>query len=236
LKVAIHQPQYFPWPRYIHKIMAADVFVYLDTVQFSKNGLQNRNQIKTANGAAWLTIPVKHHFGQKLNEIEVADTHCTSKHWKTLQANYSRTPGFVRWKADLESLLTARYNVLVDVAVASTEWMLDKLAVRTQRMKASNLNKIEGESSQLVASICRELEADVYLTGTGAFAYLQTNDFSAINCQIQAQHWTAFEYEQANQKAGFVDDLSTLDLLLNCPDSAALHINEAGSWLPIATP
>jgi len=215
--------------------MAADVFVYFDTVQFSKNGLQNRNQIKTANGASWLTIPVKHQFGQKLSEVEVADPTCTAKHWKTLQANYSRTPGLVKWKAELETLLTARYNMLIDVAVASTDWMLDKLGVKTKRIRASNLTNIEGEASHLVASICSELGADNYLTGTGAFAYLQAEDFSAINCGILAQGWRSFEYQQANTKAGFVNDLSTLDLLLNCPDSAALLISEAGSWSPIAT-
>ena len=37
----------------------ADVFVYLDTVQFEKNSFINRNKIKTPQGVLWLTIPVK---------------------------------------------------------------------------------------------------------------------------------------------------------------------------------
>ena len=32
--VAVHQPNYVPWPGYFHKLAHADVFVYLDSVQY----------------------------------------------------------------------------------------------------------------------------------------------------------------------------------------------------------
>ncbi|MBI3637246.1 MAG: WbqC family protein, partial [Candidatus Rokubacteria bacterium] len=47
MKVAIHQPHYLPWLGYLAKWAAADVFIVLDTVQYEKNGWQNRNRIKT---------------------------------------------------------------------------------------------------------------------------------------------------------------------------------------------
>ncbi|MCK7503766.1 MAG: WbqC family protein [Desulfobacterales bacterium] len=56
--VAIHQPQYLPWLGYFDKMLKADVFCYLDTVQYKKNEWQNRNRIKTAQGWQWLTVPV----------------------------------------------------------------------------------------------------------------------------------------------------------------------------------
>jgi hypothetical protein len=56
--VAIHQPQYLPWLGYFDKMLAADLFCYLDCVQFKKNEWQNRNRIKTAQGWQWLTVPV----------------------------------------------------------------------------------------------------------------------------------------------------------------------------------
>jgi hypothetical protein len=48
--VAIHQPQYLPWLGYFDKMLKADVFCYLDNVQYKKNEWQNRNRIKTAQG------------------------------------------------------------------------------------------------------------------------------------------------------------------------------------------
>ena len=228
MKVAIHQPQYFPWPPYVHKVLSADIFVYLDSVQFSKNGVQNRNQIKTAQGPLWLTIPVRNHLGQLLRDTRVAEPGATRKHWKTIKTSYARTPGFARWQNELESLLDRDAEFLLDAAIASTEWMLNKLNVRAERIKASELDGIGGEASQLVASICGALRATSYLTGTGALAYLDERDFAEIGCEVMVQQWQPFTYEQVNGE--FVPDLSTLDLLLNSPDAAAELIDTAGSW------
>jgi hypothetical protein len=228
VKIAIHQPQYFPWPPYVHKVMSADIFVYLDTVQFSKNGVQNRNQIKTAQGPQWLTVAVKQELGQSILDTPIANTNATVKHWKTLQANYARTPGFQRWKDELHALLHQQYLTLDEVAIASTEWMIDKLGINNKRLRASAIAGIHGRASELVASICEVLQGDRYLTGTGALAYLQTEDFKRIDCEVLVQRWQSFTYQQPH--GDFTPDLSTLDLLLNEPDKAAELIASAGSW------
>lgn len=228
MKIAIHQPQYFPWPPYVHKVMSADIFVYLDTVQFSKNGVQNRNQIKTSRRAQWLTVAVKHELGQSILDTKLADVNVTIKHWKTLQANYARTPGFQRWKDELHDLLHQEFRTLDEIAIASTEWMIDKLGINNKRLRASEIPKTHGRASELVASICEALEGDRYLTGTGALAYLQADDFKRIDCEVLVQRWQPFSYRQPH--GDFVPDLSTLDLLLNDPDNAADLIRAAGSW------
>jgi hypothetical protein len=228
VKIAIHQPQYFPWPPYVHKVMSADIFVYLDTVQFSKNGVQNRNQIKTAQGPQWLTVAVKQELGQSILDTPIANANATVKHWKTLQANYARTPGFQRWKDELHALLHQQYLTLDEVAIASTEWMIDKLGINNKRLRASAIAGIHGRASGLVASICEVLQGDRYLTGTGALAYLQTEDFKRIDCEVLVQRWQSFTYQQPH--GDFTPDLSTLDLLLNEPDKAAELIASAGSW------
>ena len=230
MKVAIHQPQYFPWPPYVHKVMSADIFVYLDTVQFSKNGLQNRNQIRNSQGALWLTIPVKQKLGQSIRETEIADQRSSMKHFKTLQSAYAHTAGFERWRDELETLLAREYEVLVDLSIGSTNWILEKLGVTTQLVRASDMSGIEGESSALVASICKALSADTYLTGTGALAYLDAKDFAAIGCDVEVQTWQPLEYTQVVSGDRFIPDLSTLDLLLNRPDDAATLISAAGGW------
>jgi len=228
VKVAIHQPQYFPWPPYVHKVLSADIFVYLDSVQFSKNGVQNRNQIKTAQGPLWLTIPVRNHLGQLLRDTRVAEPGATRKHWKTIRTSYARTPGFARWQTELKSLLDRDREFLLAPAIESTEWMLSKLDVRTERIKASEIDGTSGEASKLIASICSALRATSYLTGTGALAYLNERDFAEIGCEVMVQRWKPFTYDQTGTE--FVPDLSTLDLLLNCPDQAAEMIKVAGSW------
>jgi WbqC-like protein family len=73
MRVAIHEPQYLPWLPYLAKADVCDVFAYLDNVQFQKNDLQNRDHIKTAQGARWLTVPVNASLGQRVRETRIAD-------------------------------------------------------------------------------------------------------------------------------------------------------------------
>jgi hypothetical protein len=42
MRVAIHQPNFFPWYPYFEKILRADIFVILQNCQFEKNNFQNR--------------------------------------------------------------------------------------------------------------------------------------------------------------------------------------------------
>lgn len=213
--------------------MSADLFVYFDTAQFSKNGLQNRNQIKTASGPGWLTLPVKQGLGQAINEMRLAQPAVLPKHFRTIQMNYAGRPGFVRWQAELAALLERPRVLLYDILYAATEWMLGKLEISTERIEAGSLPVADLAKSELIASMCESLGATEYLTGTGALAYLNPADFSRIGCKIRVQTWTAFEYPQAHPKLGFVPGLSTLDLLLNCPDTAKSLIASAGGWRPL---
>ena len=59
--VSIHQPNYLPWLGFFDKIKRSDLFVIFDDVQFprGKKHFGHRNQIKTPNGAKWLSVPIK---------------------------------------------------------------------------------------------------------------------------------------------------------------------------------
>ena len=45
--ISIHQPVYLPWLGFFEKVISSEKFVFLDDVQFEKNGFQNRNKIRT---------------------------------------------------------------------------------------------------------------------------------------------------------------------------------------------
>src|SRR5829696_3796305 len=93
--VAIHQPQYLPYLGFFHKLYHCDLFVALDNVQFQKNGVQNRNKIKTSQGWQWLTVPVLHDFGQLIQAVQISpNVPWQRKHWSTLVSNYGRAPFF----------------------------------------------------------------------------------------------------------------------------------------------
>ena len=95
MRVAIHQPQYLPWLGYLAKWAAADVFVFLDTVQYEKYGWQNRNRIRTPDGAHWLTVPVHAHLGMPIVDVAVDTTQpCRTRHLRAIEHAYTRAPHF----------------------------------------------------------------------------------------------------------------------------------------------
>ncbi len=71
--VSIHQPQYLPWLPYFSKINISDVFVFLDNVQFQKNGLQNRNELKNSSGRFWVTVPISVKLGDTICNVEIVN-------------------------------------------------------------------------------------------------------------------------------------------------------------------
>src|SRR2546430_8973768 len=55
----ISQPRFFPGLHYLHRMMVTDVFVVLDTVQFTPRHEENRAKLKGPQGPQWLTVPVR---------------------------------------------------------------------------------------------------------------------------------------------------------------------------------
>ena len=82
--VSIHQSQFLSWTPLYFKILSSDFFVTLDDVQFQKNGVQNRNLIKTPQGTSWITIPVKHDLNTKINQVAIDSNFNCKKLLKTI--------------------------------------------------------------------------------------------------------------------------------------------------------
>lgn len=102
--IAVHQPNYFPWLGYFRKIAAADTFVFLDDVQFSKNSYINRVQIADATGPRWLTIPVSVHLGMRIDQVKPARADWRTAHLSGLRNAYRGAACFRAVWPDVEAL------------------------------------------------------------------------------------------------------------------------------------
>lgn len=95
--VAIHQPNFFPWLGYFDKIARADIFLFLDDVQFPKTGGVWSNRVKLLIGgeARWVTAAVARNFNgtRTIREMKfLADNLWRDKVLKGLVTNYRRHP------------------------------------------------------------------------------------------------------------------------------------------------
>lgn len=128
-----HQPVYLPWLGLFHKIALADAFVYLDTVQYLKKDWNNRNKIKTANGPAWLTVPVRtsRRFDQRLTEVEINNQEdWRHKHWRSFELSYGKARYWSRYAPFLHDLYSREWTHLNALNEAMFRYLLEALGLR----------------------------------------------------------------------------------------------------------
>ena len=216
MKAAIHQPQYWPGLRFFAKKLAADLFIYLDDVQFEKRGFQSRNRIRTARGWQYLSVPVltKGRFSQKINEVEIDNSRpWREEHLLAIKLNYARASFFREYLPGLEALYSRDYRLLMEVSMATVGFMRDALGVGKPIVFSSSA-KMEETSNARLISLCKGACVDEYLSGVGAREYLDEQAFTRAGIKVSWQEFKVKEYPQAFP--GFVPDMSALDLVLNC--------------------
>lgn len=215
MRAAIHQLQYWPGLRFFAKMRAADLFIYLDDVQYEKREFQNRNRIRTPRGWQYLTAPVvsKGRFSQKINEVELDEPAAwLPDHLQAIKMNYARAPFFKEYLPAIEELYSRDYRLLADLAIATMDLLKEGFGIKTP-VKFSSEYKVEEASSARLAKLCAAAGADEYLSGAGAKAYLDPNAFGYSGIKLSWQEFSPRPYPQAFP--GFEPDMSALDLLLN---------------------
>jgi hypothetical protein len=231
--VAIHQPNFFPWLGYFDRMEASDMFVLLDHVQFERRNYQNRMMIRLEDEARWLTVPVVQ-LSQKESIIDKRvdnPAEPSGPRWwgpnsfNTLRYAYRKAPYFETYAPRLREIFEARWDRLVDLNIATLDFMREALEIATPMVRSSTL-PVEGQRSGLLLNICRHVGASAFLGGMGGSrTYLDNEAFSAANMGVK---WQAFRHPTYPQSgaAPFIKGLSGLDLLFNCgPRSAEIFRN-----------
>lgn len=213
--VAIHQPQFMPWIGYIDKIDRADIFVYLDNVQFRKNEFQNRNKIKTCNGWQWLTAPVTYRFPQRINEVRLNNTiNWKKKHLMTIETNYRKSPYFDDIFPMIQDLYSIEYEYLYKLNIDCIGMILRFLNIDKETIRASEIDGLREEPSLRLIDICKHLNADTYLAGGAGKGYMDLSAFKAHGIEVIFQDFNHPVYPQLYGE--FLPFMSCLDLLFNC--------------------
>lgn len=217
--VGIHQLHYLPWLRYFEKIAASDVFIVLDNIQFNKNGWQNRNRIKSAQGPVLLTVPVYEREGQRLDEVRVLrDSRWRKKQARTVMQSYGRAPYFRLYAEFFEQIYGRDWDLLNELNRRMLDYFLAELAIPTRIVYASDLD-VPGIATERLINLVHAVGGTHYYSGShAADAYLDKAAFERAGVGLVLQHWVAPVYPQLHGE--FVPDLAILDLLMNCgPDS-----------------
>lgn len=221
--VAVHQPQYIPWLGYFDKIDRADAFVFLDTVQFKKNEFQNRNRIKGANGAQWLTVPVFQRHGQRISEVAINNADkWRKKHIMALTSCYGKAPFFDEYFGAFEELLSREWDELSPLNMETVRLIASMLDIETVFHTASELGDFPEERDMRLVRIVRELGGDTYIAGAGGREYMDTSVYADSGVEVVFQDYSHPSYPQLFGE--FEPYLSVIDLLFNAGESSLNYI------------
>lgn len=224
--VAIHQPQYMAWGGYFHKMDAADVFVFLDTVQYKKNEYQNRNLIKGPTGPQWLTVPVLYRFGQAIREVPInAAVPWAKKHLAAIVSCYGRAPHFDRYIGEFERLYAGSYVTVAEVSMATARMVARLLGLRTELAVASGLGPVNDQRDRRLAEIVKLVGGDTYLSGSGGRGYINEDIFNEEGIRLVFQEFSAPVYPQLFGE--FAPNLSIADLMFNVGPGAIDYLRGA---------
>lgn len=193
MRIVIHQPNFLPRLKVLQKLASADIWVVLDTTQFSAYEWQNRARIVPAHGNYgdfWLTLPVHRCNGRRtvIRDVKIVEPYRTPERMRrTLLHALRRSP---YWDTVMNFLETIKPSLdtssLTQLCVDTTTVLLKMAGVVPEILYSSSI-PAQGAGSSLMANICRELGADSYIADSGAIKYLNLSDFTGI--RVQWQHW-----------------------------------------------
>lgn len=233
--VTIHQPEHQPWLGFFNKMSMSDVYVILDDVQYVKNNYQNRNRIMGSNGPQWLSVPVVNKGRIETTILDIVTNDEQNPVWRkkylnTIEMSYRKKPYFNDIYPFVEKTINSEIKSLFEINYALIMKYAELLDIKPKFVRASRLKK-EGKKSNLVLSICKNLGADIYISGEGGRHYMHLDDFRDSGVNVLFQKYSHPIYNQ-HSKREFEPYMSTMDLLMNVPlDQARSLIRDYGQMI-----
>ncbi|MGQ9369467.1 WbqC family protein [Azospirillum sp. ST 5-10] len=226
MRVVVIQSGYLPWRGYFDLIGTADLFLFHDDIQYTKQDWRNRNRIKTAASWRWLTVPVRRHSaGQRIDEIEISyDADWRREHLNQLAECYGKAPHFRVYRNRLDEILALRPQRLSELNQRIIHWLAGELGVATPLRRTAELAAVGSKTDRLV-DILTKVGATTYLSGPAAKAYIEVDKFRRAGIGLEFKTYDYAPYPQ--QWGAFTDHMSVIDLLMNVGDAAALHLRSA---------
>ena len=189
MKVLVH-PTYFPSISHYAAMVQAEQVVFEMEDNFQKQTNRNRMYIYSPNGIQLLNIPIKHSkvAHQKYKDVKIEpEFNWQKQHFKSLEAAYRTSPFFEYFEDDIAPVFQKKYTFLMDL-----NWEVFELLNQCLGISISPEKTVEYFHE---VSDCKD------------FRLLANGKKDSTQCE----HYT----QVFDEKHGFINNLSVLDLLFN---------------------
>jgi hypothetical protein len=195
-------------------LQLANSVIFLDDVQFDKGGWRNRNRVRNSKGPLWLTVPIIQHglMDKVIKDVNIVEDRIwRKKHVQTLKLNYPNANAELL--LTLNNIIENSSNSLIDLNLKLINLISKYLNIELKYSLSSSYSVSRDQNLRLIA-LCKNLEANLYLSGPSAKSYLNLELFKHENIKV---NWFEFDAkrEYPQRGANFLPYLSILDLILN---------------------
>jgi hypothetical protein len=191
---------YFPRISFFVKALQKGEISVFQNMQYDKKWHVNRTVVPGSNGLITLSIPIVggRNSKSRFDLIKLDNRyHWQRDHYRTLVSVYGSSPFFNFYEPDLKKLMDRPFDFLMEWNACCLEWVLSKLRLD------------------------RALKIQYHVECPSEF-FQEEIQQKGKKLPIRDNLNTLFRYQQVfEDKIGFIEDLSVLDLLFNVgPDSA----------------
>lgn len=226
-RVVISQPMYFPWVGFMAQMALADVYIWLDDAQFSKGSFSNRVQVKLPAGRKWMTVPLEGTGSfQRILDLSAKGEDWRASHRQMLAQSFCSYP-YRAISIDLFDAIMAAPGSLCDRLIAGAEAQARAMGCLPPRILRSSAMDVRGSASDRVLRLVQAVAGDQYITGHGAFDYLDHAALNAAGIAVSYMDYAPRPWTQTH--GGFSPYVTGLDLLAAEGEKAAEHLCPAST-------
>ncbi len=215
--VSIHQPNFMSWLKLFDKVLASDIFIAYDTVQYTRSEYHSRQKIKTMQGdAEWLSVPLLSDRGSApslIREVRIDNSQpFRQRHLRRFRLAYSRTPYFQDVYPLLEEVYGRDQQFLVDLNLDLLRTFCSYLRSPVRIVQASTLDH-DGDNTDRIVQLVRSVAGSIHLTSTFGTdrMYISWAEVLRAGIGVRVQEFTHPVYDQPF--GAFIPQLAAVDLL-----------------------
>ena len=216
MKLAIMQPYFFPYIGYFKLISQSENFVYLDDVNYIKQGWVHRNRILVNKQPLWVSLSLSNASqNRKINEIQIFfEDKIQEKILKTILMNYKKAPFFEETYSLIERLINYEDKNLANFLVHSTTEIAKSLKIDGVFARSSELMDTSSlRAQEKILAICKHHKTKDYINAPGGRDLYDEKYFTEQGIQLSFVDVKLSEYKHFADP--FVPGLSIIDVLMH---------------------
>lgn len=186
--VAAMQPYFFPYIGYFQLIHAADVFIFLDDVQYIQRGWVNRNRIRHGDRWIWLTHAVE----SADRDLAIVDRqyvkngiNSAARLMGKIEENYRNSSNFDQCSDLIRRLIENEESNVCLYNCQHVSALCNEFGIETNILKSSEVKgKGELRGQERIIDLCKTLGASTYINPIGGLNLYQTSEFDEAGLKL----------------------------------------------------